>query len=346
MKIHVKAFGKLSDGRQADIIVIENDNKSICKLTNYGGIVTSWTVPDKHGNMVDIVLGWDNIEKYIEDSSYLGAIIGRYGNRIANALFSLDGKEYKLAANQAPNHLHGGNIGFNKVLWDYSLIDQPNEKGVIFRYLSRDMEEGYPGNLNVEVTYRLTNHNELIIDYKAATDKKTHVNLTNHAYFNLNGCADDVLKHVLKIYADHYTPSDKTLIPTGEIAPVKGTNLDFSEKKAIGERIKKMDIGGYDHNFVLNKQPGAFELIAEVYEPRTGLKMDVFTTEPGVQLYTAIHFDGSMTGKGSVKYKQYYGYCLETQHFPDSPNKPHFPSTIVNPWETYSQKTVYKVYAQ
>ncbi|MFO7658644.1 MAG: aldose epimerase family protein [Bacteroidales bacterium] len=346
MKIQVKTFGHLSDGRQADLIILENDNKSICTITNYGGAVVSWIIPDKNGNMVDIVLGCDNLDSYIGDTSYLGAVIGRYGNRIANGSFMLDGKEYTLAANQPPHHLHGGNTGFNKVLWDYSLIDQPEEKGVVLRYLSKDMEEGYPGNLNVEVVYRLTNDNELSIEYKASTDKKTHVNLTNHAYFNLNGCAGDVLNHVLKINADHYTPADETLIPTGKIATVKGTNLDFTEKKAIGERIKKMEIGGYDNNFVLNKQTGKMELIAEVYEPHTGLKMDVFTTEPGVQLYTAIHFDGSITGKGGIKYKKYYGFCLETQHFPDSPNKHNFPSTIVNPWETYTQKTIYKVYVQ
>lgn len=343
MKVKAESFGKLKNGKQADIITIENDNKSICKITNYGGIVTSWVIPDKNGNMIDIILGWDDLDSFVDDTSYLGAIIGRYGNRIANGVFVLDGIQYKLAANQAPNHLHGGNVGFNKVLWDYSLIDVPALKGVKLTYLCHDQEEGYPGNLNVEVTYILTNDNELKIDYKATTDKKTHVNLTNHAYFNLNGCKSDVLKHRLKIKADNYTPVDKTLIPTGEIKPVKGTNLDFTELIEIGKRIKKMDIGGYDHNFVLNKNAGVLELIAEVFEPQSGLKMDVFTTEPGVQLYTSIHFDGSMIGKGNIKYNKYFGFCLETQHFPDSPNKLQFPSTILNPWETYSQTTVYKV---
>ena len=343
MKVKAESWGKINN-KNADIITIENDNKCSCKISNFGGIITSWVVPDKNGDITDIVLGWDDLKSYIEDTSFLGALIGRYGNRIANGTFTLDGVEYKLATNQAPNHLHGGNIGFNKVLWDYSPIDEKDIKGVKLNYLSHDMEEGYPGNLNVEVTYLLTNENELRIDYKATTDKKTIVNLTNHGYFNMNGCKSDILKHQLKINADNYTPVDKTLIPTGEIKPVNGTPLDFREFFEIGKRIKKMDIGGYDHNFVLNKKQGVLELIAEVVEPKTGLKMDVFSTEPGVQLYTSIHFDGSMVGKQKIAYKKYYAFCLETQHFPDSPNKPQFPSTILNPWETYSQTTIYKVY--
>ncbi len=343
MKLYTKAFGKLPDGRQADLITIENNNGASCKITNYGGILTSWIVPDKNGNPVDIVLGWDNLNGFVEDSSFLGAIIGRYANRIAGGMFKLEGREYSLAVNQAPNHLHGGIEGFNKKLWNYTLIDEENSKGVKLSYLSRHMEEGYPGNLNVEVKYTFTNNNDLIIDYQATSDMKTHINLTNHTYFNLNGAIKPVLKHQLKIRADGFTPCDQTLIPTGEIKPVKGTNLDFTTFHEIGERIKRMDIGGYDHNFVLDKKPGELELIAEVIEPETGLKMEVSTTEPGVQLYTAIHFDGSITGKKNIKYKQYYGFCLETQHFPDSPNKPEFPSTILNPWETYMQKTIYKV---
>jgi aldose 1-epimerase len=343
MKVQKQFFGNLEDGRQADLITIENDFGVICKITNFGGIVTSWITPEKKGNPVDIILGWDDLESFISDTSYLGAIIGRYGNRIAKGIFSLEGKDYKLAINQPPNHLHGGNRGFNKVLWDYSLIDTPLEAGVKLKYLSHNMEEGYPGNLNVEVTYLLNNEGELKINYSATTDKTTHVNLTNHAYFNLNGCRENILKHRLKIFADHYTPSDATLIPTGEIKSVKGTDLDFTEMFEIGSRIKNMDIGGYDHNYVLNKKPGILDKIAEVIEPLSGLKMDVFTTEPGVQLYTSIHFDGTMTGKKNIRYKKYYGFCLETQHFPDSPNKPQFPSTILNPWETYTQTTIYKV---
>ena len=343
MKVSKQFFGKLDDGRQADLVIIENDFGVTCKITNFGGILTSWIVPDKKGKPRDIVLGWDKLEHFIADTSYLGAIIGRYGNRIANGIFSLDGKDYQLAANQLPNHLHGGKKGFNKVLWDYSLIETPLQVGIKLKYLSHDMEEGYPGNLHVEVIYTLNNEGELKIEYRATTDKTTHVNLTNHAYFNLNGCRDNILSHRLRIFADQYTPADKTLIPTGEIATVKGTDLDFTEMVEIGSRIKNMDIGGYDHNFVLNKKPGILEKIAEVTEPTSGLKMDVFTTEPGVQLYTAIHFDGSMVGKGNIRYKKYFGFCLETQHFPDTPNKPQFPSTILNPWETYSQTTIYKV---
>ena len=343
MQVHTQFFGNLEDGRQADLITIENDSGVICKITNFGGIVTSWIVPDKKGNPVDIILGWDNLEKYIADISFLGAIIGRFGNRIAKGIFPLDDVTYQLATNQPPNHLHGGVVGFNKVLWDYSIIDTPEQAGIELKYLSRHMEEGYPGNLNVVVTYLLNNEGDLRIEYRATTDKKTHVNLTNHAYFNLNGCRESILKHRLRIFADHYTPADETLIPTGEIVSVKNTDLDFTELTEIGSRIKKMKIGGYDHNFVLNKKQGVLEKIAEVIEPASGLKMDVFTTEPGVQLYTAIHFDGTMIGKKSIKYQKYYGFCLETQHFPDSPNKPQFPSTILNPWETYSQTTIYKV---
>ncbi|MBN2214081.1 MAG: galactose mutarotase [Bacteroidales bacterium] len=346
MKIHKQFFGNTGDGRQADLITIENDSGVKCQITNFGGIVTSWIVPDKSGKPLDIVLGWDNLEDFIADTSYLGAIIGRYGNRIAKGIFSLNDKDYQLAVNQPPNHLHGGNIGFNKVLWDYSIIDTPVQTGLKLKYLSHDMEEGYPGNLNVEVIYSLNNEGEFKIEYKATTDKTTHVNLTNHTYFNLNGCRGNILKHRLKIFADQYTPADETLIPTGELATVKGTDLDFTEMTEIGSRIKNMKTGGYDHNYVLNKKPGVLEKIAEVSEPVSGLKMDVFTTEPGVQLYSAIHFDGSIAGKGNIRYKKYYGFCLETQHFPDSPNKPRFPSTILNPWETYSQTTIYKVSAK
>jgi aldose 1-epimerase len=343
MKIYKKPFGKLDDGRQADLITIENDSGVICKITNFGGILTSWIVPDKKGKPIDIVLGWDRLEKFVADTSYLGAIIGRYGNRIARGKFTLEGRDYQLAVNQPPNHLHGGIKGFNKMLWDYSIIDTPVQKGIKLKFLSHDMEEGYPGNLNVEVIYTLNNEGELKIEYTATTDKSTHVNLTNHAYFNLNGCSENIFRHHLKLFADQYTPVDKTLIPTGEIATVKGTDLDFTEMTEIGSRIKNIDIGGYDHNYVLNKKPGVLEKIAEVKEPDSGLKMDVFTTEPGVQFYAAINLDGSIVGKGNIRYDKYFAFCLETQHFPDSPNKPRFPSTILNPWETYSQTTIYKV---
>lgn len=346
MKIKSESFGKLSDGRSTDLIVIENDNGVVCKITNYGGILTSWIVPDKNGKKRDIILGWDNVKGFEEDSSYLGALIGRYGNRIANGKFTLDGVEYNLAKNQAPNHLHGGVTGFNKVLWNYSLIDEPGTKGVKLSYDSKHMEEGYPGNLKVVVTYTLTNDNELKIDYEATTDKKTIVNLTSHGYFNLNGGTGNVLNHQLLIKADHYTPVDSGLIPTGEIKAVKGTDFDFTVPTEIGKRIKKIDIDGYDHNFVLNKKEGVLEKVADVFDAESGLVMELSTTEPGVQLYTAIHFDGSMTGKSNIKYQQYYAYCLETQHFPDSPNQPDFPSTILNPGEKYLQTTIYKVFTK
>lgn len=343
MKIQKQNFGSLKDGRQADLITIENDHGILCKITNFGGIITSWIIPDKKGNPVDIILGWDDLENFVNDTGFLGAIIGRYGNRIAKGMFSLESVNYQLAVNLPPNHLHGGIVGFNKVLWDYSIIENHDQAGVELKYLSQHMEEGYPGNLNVSVKYLLNNEGELKIEYRATTDKLTHVNLTNHAYFNLNGCKDNVLKHRLRIFADHYTPTDETLIPTGEILPVKGTDLDFTEFHEIGSRIKNIKIGGYDHNYVLNKKPGVLDKIAEVIEPATGLKMDVFTTEPGVQLFTGNNFDGSITGKHKIRYQKHFAFCLETQHFPDSPNKPQFPSTILNPWETYSQTTIYKV---
>lgn len=342
MKITTDFFGKLSDGSKVDIITITNDNGVVCKFSNYGGILISWLVPDKNGKKRDIVLGYDTIKEYENDSSFLGAIIGRYGNRIAHGRFTLDGKEFVLAKNLEPHHLHGGVKGFNKVVWDYSIVEEAGIKKLKLSYMSRDMEEGYPGNLNVIVKYSLTEDDQLIIEYEAVTDKKTIVNLTNHAYFNLTGGVKDILDHVLKLKADHYTPGDKTLIPSGEIKAVKGTDFDFNEPVEIGKRIKKIDIGGYDHNYVLTKKHDALEKAGEVYDPDSGLMMEFSTSEPGVQFYTAIHFDG-FNGKNNLKYGKYYGYCLEAQHFPDSPNKPNFPSTVLNPGEVYKQTTIYKV---
>ncbi|NJK86785.1 MAG: galactose mutarotase [Bacteroidales bacterium] len=343
MKVKSERFGVLSNGKQADIITLDNGRGVVCKFTNFGATLTSWEIPDKNGERINIVLGWDNLKGFEEDTSYHGAVIGRFGNRISNGKFKIDHEEFTLAVNQHPNHLHGGVQGFNKVIWDYTLVDEPGKEGVKFHYLSKHMEEGYPGNLSVYVTYRLTNNNELRIEYEATTDKKTVINLTNHAYFNLNGCKKDILKHRLQIKAGHYTPVNENMIPTGEIKSLTGTDLDFNEFHEIGERIKNLTIGGYDHNFVLDKPEHMLDKIAEVFDPESGLRMEVSTTEPGVQLYTAIHFDGSVEGRNGIKYNKYFGFCLETQHYPDSPNQPGFPSTFLSPGDVYKQTTIYKV---
>ena len=343
MKIKTEKWGELKDGTQVDLITLINDNAVKCEITNYGGTVVSWSINDKNGEERDVLIGYDKLEGFLSDSSYIGALIGRYGNRIDKATFEIEGKRYDLAANQGTNHLHGGNIGFDKVVWNYSLIEEDENIGVALTYLSKDMEEGYPGNLEVEVTYLLTNDNELKIIYRAMTDKTTHCNLTNHMYINLNGAQEDILKHQLKINADHYTPLNDIQIPTGEIKEVKGTGYDFTDFHDIGERIRSIQGGGYDHNYVVNKSPEDLEHIAEVFEPSTGIHMDVYTTEPGVQLYTAVHFDGSIVGKSGKKYEQFYSFCLETQHFPNTPNQSNFPSTLLKPGETYKQDTVYKL---
>jgi aldose 1-epimerase len=317
------------------------------RAITYGAIIQSLRTPDRAGRAADIVLGFDLLDPYLGDHPFFGAIIGRYGNRIGGAQFTLGGATYKLAANDGPNHLHGGARGFDKVLWKAELVKPAAGSGVAFTRTSPDGEEGYPGTLNVRVTYTLTERNELIVEYHGTTDKPTPVNLTQHSYFNLAGHASgDILRHELTIDADRYTPVDGTLIPTGEIAQVEGTPFDFRKASAIGARINQdhpqLKYGrGYDHNWVLNRKGDDLQLASRVYEPKTGRTLEIRTTEPGLQFYAGNFLDGSLTGKDGHVYRHRTGFCLETQHFPDSPNKPGFPSTILKPGEQYRTKTVF-----
>jgi aldose 1-epimerase len=353
MKVEISDFGTMEDGTKTNLYTLSNDNGVKVSITNYGGIITSLMAPDNAGNFENVVLGFDSLagyrsEVYLQEGPYFGAIIGRYGNRIAEGKFSLDNTEYTLATNNDPNHLHGGNVGFDKVVWEAKEIESGNEVGLKLNYVSEDMEEGYPGTLNVEVTYTLNNDNELKIDYKATTDKKTVVNLTNHAYFNLTGNVKrDILKHEVMINADHFTPVDKTLIPTGEILAVEKTPFDFTEPAPVGQNINSNDEqitfgGGFDHNWVLNGEAGEMKLAATVYEPKSSRFMEVSTTEPGIQFYSGNFLNGKLEGNNGVKFEQRYGLCLETQHYPDSPNQPEFPSVELNPGETYDTQTIYK----
>ena len=348
------AFGKLADGTNIDIYTLTNARGAQAEVTNFGATLTALRVPDRTGKIADVVLGYDNLAAYVADEFYLGSIQGRYANRVARGRFALGGTEYKLAQNNNGNHLHGGIRGFNKVVW--RSVDSPatNKASLTLMYLSRDGEEGYPGNLKVTVTYTLTDDNALKIDYQASTDKTTILNLTNHAYFNLAGAgagAADILDHELKLYANRFTPTDATAIPTGELREVKGTPLDFSRPTSIGSRInddyeQMRFANGYDHNFVLDgravldKKNKNLKLAAEVFEPTTGRVMTVFTTEPGLQFYTG-NFLKDVKGKAGKTYDRRDGFCLETQHFPDSPNKPGFPSTVLKPAATYKQTTIY-----
>lgn len=342
MNIEKKYFGKTSDGQDVKLFTISNSKGIKAEITNYGGIIVSLYVPDRKGNFSDIVLGHETLEGYIKKSPYFGAIIGRYGNRIAKGEFMLNGKKYKLAKNNGNNHLHGGIKGFDKVVWDVEPIRKDNSIGVKLTYLSENGEEGYPGNLNCTVTYLLSEENELQIHYSAVTDKPTPVNLTNHSYFNLAGQGNgDILNHEIKLNADKFTPVDKELIPTGEIKSVAKTPWDFTKSKPVGKDIAQIQ-GGYDHNFVLNDYNKTLRLAASVYEPVSGRIMEIFTTEPGIQFYTGNFLDGTIIGKKGKVYQKHSGFCLETQHFPDSPNRQDFPSTILQPQEIYSQITVYK----
>jgi aldose 1-epimerase len=344
-----QAFGKLPDGAEVDLYVLTNATGMTAKITNYGGIVTELRTPDKAGKFDNVVLGFDNLKDYLAGHPYFGALIGRVGNRIGKAQFTLEGKEYKLAANNGPNSLHGGKKGFDKVVWKAEPLMASAAVGLKLTYRSPDGEEGYPGNLTATVTYWLTNDNELKIDYEATTDKATPVNLTHHGYFNLGTPkSGPILGHELMIAADKYTPVDDTLIPTGDIKPVEGTPLDFTTPKTIGARIEQLkgEPGGYDHNYVLRGGGKSLALAARVYEPKTGRVMEVRTTEPGVQFYTGNFLDGSQKGHGGVVYRKHYGFCLEAQHFPDAVHHANFPSVILRPGQTYRQSTVYKFSAK
>ena len=348
LKIEKAPFGEV-EGQPVDLYTLTNANGLVMTVTNYGGIVVSLTVPDKAGNLGDIVLGFSTVADYVKNSPYYGCIVGRYGNRIGKAKFSLDGQEYALAANNGENSLHGGVKGFDKVIWAAKEVKADNAVGVELKYLSKDMEEGFPGNLDATVTYWLTNDNEFKIEYAATTDKPTVVNLTHHSYFNLAGeGSGDILGHELTINADTYTPVDQGLIPTGKLEPVEGTPMDFRTATAVGARIdadfEQLKFGkGYDHNWVLNrKSAGDMELAATVFEPKSGRVMDVLTTEPGLQFYAGNFLDDSRTGKSGKVNGFRTGLCLETQHYPDSPNKPDFPTVVLKPGETYKTSTIYK----
>jgi len=341
MKVEKQPFGQVSGGKPVDLYILENDRGIEARITNYGGILVSLMVPDRAGKVEDVVLGFDNLEGYVQDNCFIGATIGRYANRIAKGTFTLDGKNYKLAINDGPNHLHGGVKGFNKVIWDAEPQQTADMVGIKLHYLSRDGEENYPGNLDCTVIYWLSNDNEIIIEYSATTDKATPVNLTNHSYFNLAGQGKGkILDHVLMLNADRYTVFDLTAIPTGEIAEVKNTPLDFRQPQAIGARISQVK-GGYDHNYVLNQADGSLRLVAKVTEPLNGRTMEVHTTKPGMQFYSGNFLTNSIHGKSGKTYDKHYAFCLETQYFPDSPNQPQFPNSILRPGDRYYHKTVY-----
>lgn len=342
MNLKKDLFGEV-DGQKVYQYSITNENDMTVKIINYGGIVTNLIVPDKNGKLADVVLGYDSLQGYLDETPYFGAIVGRYGNRIAKGKFTLDGKTYQLATNNGPNHLHGGNKGFDKVVWNSDDFVYPDSAGVILTYLSKDGEEGYPGNLQVKVIYTLNNDNELKIDYEAQTDKPTIINLTHHSYFNLNGQGNgDILDEELQIMADKYVPVDNTLIPTGELKSVKESAMDFTTPHSIGSRIAQL-VGGYDHTWVLNGYDGkTVRLVARVIDPKSGREMEVYTDQPGIQFYSGNFLDGSITGKQGKIYKKHYGFCLETHHYPDSPNHPEFPSTVLRPGEKYQTETIYK----
>jgi aldose 1-epimerase len=350
--ISQQAFGTTKEGTTVDLFTLTNPNGIEVRAITYGGTIISLRMPDKDGRLDDVVLGFDSLEGYLGGHPYFGAIIGRYGNRIGSAKFTLDGVEYKLPVNNGPNSLHGGLKGFDKVVWQAKSFENDQRVGIVFTYTSPDGEEGYPGNLAVKITYTLTDQNELIFDYEATTDKPTPVNLTQHTYFNLAGAGKgDILGHEITLNADSFTPVDATLIPTGEIRKVAGTPMDFTKPTTIGARIDAEDeqikLGpGYDHNFVINRKAEGLSLAARVYEPTSGRVMEVSTTEPGVQFYSGNFLDGTLTGKGGHVYQKRSGFCLETQHFPDSPNKSEFPSTILRPGETYRSRTIYRFSAR
>lgn len=349
--INQKPFGE-KDGTPVTLYSLTNSNGLQADITNYGGIVVRLLTPDRTGKMADVVLGYNTLDEYIKETPYFGCLVGRYGNRIAHGKFTLDGHTYSLDANNEPGdipcHLHGGTIGYDKVVWEAEPMMTKKGPALKLHHVSVDGDEGYPGTLDITVTYTLTNKDELSIHYQATTDKATPVNLTHHGYFNLKGeGSGDILGHVLQFEADRYTPVNKGLIPTGELADVKGTPFDFTKPHAIGERVEDQHEqmafgGGYDHNWVLNNQMGKLAKAATVFELTTGRTMQVWTEEPGLQFYCGNFLDGTLVGKSGKAYAFRNGFCLETQHYPDSPNQAHFPSTILKPGETYDTTTLYR----
>ena len=340
MEIGKRSFGMLPDGREAFLFSLKNDSGMEVDITNYGGIVTAIRIPDRNREPGDVVLGFDSLEGYLGEHPYFGAIVGRFANRINKGRFTLEGKEYKLAQNNGPNHLHGGIKGFDKVLWTASTEKTLDTVSLKLGYQSPDMEEGYPGNLLVEVDYTLNDMNELVISYRATTDKTTVLNLTNHSYFNLDNCRGDILDHELMIDGDRVTELNADSIPTGKILDVEGSCFDFRTAKPIGADIGET-APGYDINYVVNGYDGGLRRIATLYHEGTGRVMDVLTTEPGVQLYTSNYVEG-ITGKEGIYYDKHSAVCLETQHFPDAPNQQSFPSTVLHPDEEYQQVTIYR----
>jgi aldose 1-epimerase len=343
-----QSFGKTADGENVDLYTLRNTRGAEAKITNYGGIVTSLKVPDRRGKFDDVVLGFNDLESYLKGHPYFGAIIGRYGNRIAKGRFTLNGVEYKLAVNNGENTLHGGVKAFDKVVWTGSESKTKAGPAVVLTYRSKDGEEGYPGNLDVRVTYTLTNNNELRIDYSATTDQDTVINLTHHSYFNLAGEGNgDILNHRVVINGNRFLPTDAGSIPTGELRSVKGTPFDFLTSHAIGERInqdeEQLKLGnGYDHTWIINGRAGTMRLAAQASESTSGRQMQVWTTEPGMQFYTGNFLDGTLTGKAGKLYPRRSGFCFETQHYPDSPNQPSFPTTTLKKGATYKSTTIYK----
>jgi aldose 1-epimerase len=343
-----RIYGTLADGRQVTLYKLENKKGATAELINFGAIVVSLTIPDRNGKMEDIVLGFDNLDDYVQKTYYFGAIVGRYGNRIGKGIFSIDGDEYQVSRNNGENHLHGGFKGFDKVLWNAEINPDDNSPSVKMSYESPDGEEGYPGTVNIEVIYTLTDENELKIEYSGKTDKPTILNPTHHSYFNLSGKLDrPILDHELMIAADFYTPVDAGLITTGEILPVEGTPFDFRQSKKIGKDIESDHVqlkyaGGFDHNWVSNDYTGKVRNVATLYEPQSGRSMEVLTDQPGLQFYSGNFLDGTVRGKNDIVYPHRSGLCLEAQDFPDSPNKAQFPSPVIRPGETYRQVTIYR----
>jgi aldose 1-epimerase len=340
-------FGRMPDGKEVEVFTLTNPRGLEVRAITLGAIIVSLRAPDRAGRLDDVVLGFDGLEGYLADHPYFGAVVGRYGNRIAKGLFTLDGRTYRLATNNGPNHLHGGVKGFGRLLWSGESFQKGDEVGVILSLESRDGDEGYPGTLKAKVTYTLTPRDELVVDYLATTDKPTHLNLTQHSYFNLaGGAAPSILDHRLTIEADRFTPVDAELIPTGVLAPVEGTPFDFRKEAAVGARIgadhEQIRFGrGYDHNFVLNRKGSGLSRAARLADPVSGRVLEVSTTEPGVQFYSGNFLDGTLTGKGGRAYGHRAGLCLETQHYPDSPNRPAFPSTVLRPGQEFRSQTVF-----